>query len=179
MAQITKLWIADIMKKLMAKKPLDKIRVTEICKEAGIERPTFYYHFRDKYDLVAWIFFTDSHDVDVVSVESAADSMEKMKSNYLFYKHAYEDESQNALWRYMPRYFTERYSQAAMQMLGTDKLDAQTSFSISLYCNGAVMKAKEWIMSDDKTPAETIVRMMFNSMPESLRKIYFREQEKA
>ena len=31
----------------------DKIRVTEICKLAEITKPTFYYHFRDKYDLAA------------------------------------------------------------------------------------------------------------------------------
>ncbi|HOC34893.1 MAG TPA: TetR family transcriptional regulator, partial [Ruminococcus flavefaciens] len=37
----------------MKTKPLDKIRVTEICRVAEIERPTFYYHFKDKYDLVA------------------------------------------------------------------------------------------------------------------------------
>ncbi|WP_242944402.1 TetR/AcrR family transcriptional regulator [Oribacterium sp. WCC10] len=29
----------------------------EICKEAEIERPTFYYHFKDKYDLMAWMIF--------------------------------------------------------------------------------------------------------------------------
>ena len=57
MAKRTKLWIAAAMKRLLVKKPLDKIRVTEICREAEIERPTFYYHFQDKYDLVAWIFF--------------------------------------------------------------------------------------------------------------------------
>ena len=53
MAEITKLWIANKMRELMKYKSIDKIRVTEICKAAGIERPTFYYHFKDKYDLVA------------------------------------------------------------------------------------------------------------------------------
>ena len=48
MAERTKIWIADTMKTLMAKKPLEKIRVTEICRAAEIERPTFYYHFKDK-----------------------------------------------------------------------------------------------------------------------------------
>ena len=38
MAERTKLWIAAAMKRLMAKKTLDKIRVTEICREAEIER---------------------------------------------------------------------------------------------------------------------------------------------
>ena len=45
MAEHTKIWIADKMKELMKTKPLDKIRVTEICRVAEIERPTFYYHF--------------------------------------------------------------------------------------------------------------------------------------
>ena len=43
MAERTKLWIADTMKRLLAKKPLEKIFVAEICREAEIERPTFYY----------------------------------------------------------------------------------------------------------------------------------------
>lgn len=71
MADRTKLWIAEKMKKIMATKPLDKIRVTEICREAEIERPTFYYHFKDKYDLVAWIFFHDAFKTDILSAESA------------------------------------------------------------------------------------------------------------
>ena len=45
MAEITKLWIAGQMRELMKHKPIGKIRVTEICKAADIERPTFYYHF--------------------------------------------------------------------------------------------------------------------------------------
>ena len=36
MAERTKLWIAEAMKRLMAKTTLDKIRVTEICREAEI-----------------------------------------------------------------------------------------------------------------------------------------------
>ena len=42
MADITKLWIADKMREIMKRKPLSKIRVTENCEAAGIERPTFY-----------------------------------------------------------------------------------------------------------------------------------------
>ena len=61
MAEITKKWIADNMREIMKYKSIDKIRVTEICKAADIERPTFYYHFKDKYDLVAWMFCTEAY----------------------------------------------------------------------------------------------------------------------
>lgn len=68
---------------------------------AGITPPTFYYHFRDKYDLVAWIFYSDAFETDVLGLEEAAAGLRKMKREYLFYMRAYEDSSQNALWSYM------------------------------------------------------------------------------
>ena len=172
MAERTKLWIASAMKRLMAKKPLDKIRVTEICREAEIERPTFYYHFQDKYDLVAWIFFQDADSTDILSVASAAAGMNKMRQEMLFYRRAYEDSSQNALWQYMLEYFAERYTRLAKEKLGVDQLDTQLRYSIRLYCYGTVGMTREWILQDNITPAEVIVRMMFASMPESLRQIY-------
>ncbi len=172
MADRTKLWIADKMKTLMAKKSLDKIRVTEICKAAEIERPTFYYHFKDKYDLVAWIFFYDAFKTDIISIESAAGSMNQMRKDYLFYKNAYEDTSQTPLWQYMLEYFVQRYSNEAKKILGTDTLDTQVIYSIRLYCYGAVGMTREWLMTDNITPAKTIVEMMFNSMPENMKAIF-------
>ena len=172
MAERTKIWIADTMKKLLAKKKLEEIRVTELCRTAGIERPTFYYHFQDKYDLVAWIFFQDADSTDVLSVESAAAGMNKMRQEMLFYRRAYEDSSQNALWKYMLEYFADRYTRLAKEKLGVEQLDTQVRYSIRLYCYGTVGMTREWILQDNITPAEVIVRMMFASMPESLRRIY-------
>ena len=173
MAEITKRWIADTMRELMRHKSIDKIRVTEICRAAEIERPTFYYHFKDKYDLVAWMFYGDAADTDVLSVASAAEGMNRMKREILFYKRAYEDSSQNALWRYMVEYFVARYAALAKEKLGVNTLDTQTAFSIRLYCMGAVGMTREWVLDDNITSAETVVRMMFASMPESLRSTLF------
>lgn len=169
MAQITKLWIAEKMRALLKQKPLEKIRVTEICQAAGIERPTFYYHFRDKYDLMAWIFCHSAAQTDVVSVESSAEAMRRMKSDILFYRRAYEDASQNALWKYMHEYFVRRYTALAKEKLGADVLDAQLAYSIRFYCMGAVGMTQEWVLNDNITSAETVVRMMFASMPENMR----------
>jgi hypothetical protein len=41
-----------------------------------------------------------------------------------------------------------------------------------LYCYGAVGKKREWVLQDNLSPAERIVRMMFVSTPERLRQIY-------
>ena len=171
MAEITKMWIADKMREIMKHKSLDKIRVTEICKAADIERTTFYYHFKDKYDLVAWMFCTDAYGTDITSVASAAAGMNRMKQDILFYRRAYADSSQNALWRHMLEYFVRRYSELAKEKLGTDLLDPQLAYSIRFYCMGAVGMTQEWVLKDNITSAETVVQMMFHSMPENLKTV--------
>lgn len=177
MKNLTKQWIAQTMKKLMERKPIDKIRITEICKVAEIERPTFYYHFQDKYDLVAWIFYQSAFSTDIISVESAADGLNQMKKDYIFYKRAYDDDSATPLWQYMLEYFVKRYSQEAMRILETDSLDTQIAYSIRFYCYGAISMTREWLLQDNITPAKTVVEMMFQSMPESLRNIYFNHEK--
>lgn len=174
MADRMKFLIAEKMKEIMKKKPLDKVRVSEICREAEIDRSTFYYHFKDKYALVAWIFYHSAFETNVISVKEAAESLQGMKNEITFYRRAYDDNSQNALWTYMLEYFVREYSRIAEINLGTDRLSTQLAFSIRLYCYGAVCMSKEWILSDHVTPAETAIRMMFESMPQSLKEIYFR-----
>lgn len=43
----------------MAEQPFDKINVAQICQRCNMSRKSFYYHFKDKYDLVNWIFDTE------------------------------------------------------------------------------------------------------------------------
>lgn len=54
MSQMTKRALVDSLKELMADKPLDKITVTDLTEHCGVNRMTFYYHFKDIYDLVEW-----------------------------------------------------------------------------------------------------------------------------
>lgn len=55
MSHLTKLAIAQSLKNLLQQKPLNKITISEIAEGCGINRMTFYYHFKDIYDLVEWI----------------------------------------------------------------------------------------------------------------------------
>ncbi len=54
MSQITKRAIEASLKNLLLKKPFDKITINDIAEDCGISRMTFYYHFKDIYDLVEW-----------------------------------------------------------------------------------------------------------------------------
>ena len=54
MPQFTKYALENSLKKLLLQKPLNKITINDITEDCGINRMTFYYHFKDIYDLVEW-----------------------------------------------------------------------------------------------------------------------------
>lgn len=53
--ELTKELIASSMKEIMLHQPFEKITIRMITEHAGIIRPTFYYHFQDKYEVLEWI----------------------------------------------------------------------------------------------------------------------------
>ena len=48
----TKKVLFDTLIKLMRQKNFDKIKISDICDEALINRSTFYAHYEDKYELL-------------------------------------------------------------------------------------------------------------------------------
>ena len=54
MSDITKRALEQSLKNLLAKKPLNKITISDITEDCGINRMTFYYHFENIYDLAEW-----------------------------------------------------------------------------------------------------------------------------
>ncbi len=60
MSQVTKRALEQSLKNLLLKKPLSKITVADIADDCGINRMTFYYHFKDIYDLVEWSCLEDA-----------------------------------------------------------------------------------------------------------------------
>ena len=43
--------LAESLKELTIKQPIEKITIKEITDKAGVIRPTFYNHFQDKYEV--------------------------------------------------------------------------------------------------------------------------------
>lgn len=104
-SNITKNALANELKKLMNKKPFAKISVGDICEACGMNRKSFYYHFRDKYDLVNWIF--DTEFIEAASSNDYETWWQFLESIFLyfykeqdFYRHALQITGQNSFQDY-------------------------------------------------------------------------------
>lgn len=60
MSNTTKQALEASLKRMLLKKPLDKITIRDITEDCGISRMAFYYHFKDIYDLVEWACVEDA-----------------------------------------------------------------------------------------------------------------------
>ena len=62
MCYATKRKIADCVKQLMKKKEIRKITIQDIMDATNMSRQSFYYHFKDIYDVLEWVARYDFSD---------------------------------------------------------------------------------------------------------------------
>ena len=56
---LTRKIIIDTFLELCQTIPIEKVGIEFLMKKAGLSKPTFYHHFKDKYDLIAAIYIQD------------------------------------------------------------------------------------------------------------------------
>ncbi len=63
MSNLTKRALEESAVKLLEERPLDKIKIKDITDDCGVTRNTFYYHFRDVYELLERIFESQADEI--------------------------------------------------------------------------------------------------------------------
>jgi len=163
-SQITKKALALSIKKLMKTIPLDKISIHEIVDNCGINRQTFYYHFKDKFDLVNWIYYTEAIEsiADCRNYAHWTDGMYKtlvyFMENKSFYINALNTSGQNTFYGYL---FKETY-ELIMGVVNDISLNLQVSsadkdFIAEFYTHAFVGLTLQWIKNSMKDSPEIMV----------------------
>lgn len=101
--EITKAALATCLRELMSQKKLSHITIADITLQCGISRNAFYYHFRDKYDLINWIFYSET--LPIIDTFFGSDShldgfvnlCQYMLNNRQFYIEVFQYVGQNSL----------------------------------------------------------------------------------
>ena len=95
--------LANAMKELLVHTPVDKITVKQIVDQCNVTRPTFYRHFKDKYDLINWYFDVLAQmsfkqmGISLTLREGLLKKFEFIKGEGQFFAAAFSSESQNCM----------------------------------------------------------------------------------
>ena len=155
-SNITKNALAASVKKLMKEKSFQKISVSDICKECGMNRKSFYYHFKDKYDLVNWIFYVDFiGKINIKSYEDVWDFFydvcEHLYNERDFYRNALEFDGQNSF----KEYFIEILNPILLLFFqDVLKKSVDQEFFITFFCESTLISILRWIKEGVEIPPD-------------------------
>ena len=174
MTNFTKRMLAESLKQLMLKKPLQKITVKELVATCGVNRQTFYYHFHDIYALLSWIYRSEA--VAAISnisfsswQEEIAFIIDYLDNNRTFCSNTYRSLGKDYLERFLTDVFDTMLDQVLDSTEGADKLSAiDRQFIIRLYGYALSGVAQDWIGAGFKPAAEILSNQICTSMEGTL-----------
>ena len=165
-SNITKLALANSLKGLMAKNAFSKICVSDIVENCGLTRQAFYYHFKDKYDLMNWIYYTEtarfisSYNTVEHWVDGLVDLCNYMRQNKTFYINALNTTGQNSFQEYLHDYIRDISISVIESIQNAEFEEEKWGFLTEFISTAFVGMLVRWAnhgMKDE--PAEYITKM--------------------
>ena len=165
MPNTTKPALEASLKKLMLHKPLDKITINDLATDCGISRMSFYYHFRDIYDLIEWVCVEDGRralqDKKTYDTwqEGLCQVFEAVLENKPFILNVYRAVSRDKIESYL---YKLTYSLIAdvveEKSAGTVLAEEDRAFIAEFYKYGFVGVMLDWIAEGMKADYQEITR---------------------
>lgn len=172
----TKQLFANKIIELSKTKKISSIQVKDLCDACNIDRTTFYYHFRDKYDLVAWIFtsyYQDERKRYAINSEEMIEAMGKrMYQNRRFFINALEDHTQNNLREYILEFYIQDETKVLCEYLGCEELDMDLDYTIRQYSYGCMGMTIEWLLGKKNYTPKQFAYYQYKFMPDVLKEAY-------
>ena len=177
MSQTTKRALEASLKKLLLEKPLNKITINDITEDCGVNRMTFYYHFKDIYDLVDWILIEDATKVlegrrsfETWS-EAYLDILQQVQENKTLVLNVYRSVGREQVEQYLYKLLDPMLKDfAARECEHITVQDADKQFVIDFYKYALVGMTLEWIRRDMKTDPAVMVERTGRMLQGDLRR---------
>lgn len=177
----TKNLFAESFRELSTNKPADKITVKEICKNCGLTAPTFYNHFRDKYDLIAWIYSTRAEEImnkidiaDYKLKDSIRDVIKYFFDNKDFLKNLLMNTSgQNSFINYISQFHAKILSDYIKRNKKIKTLPPEIEILVKVYCYGTVCTLCEILLKPVVLSTDKLVKIFADAIPEPLKNFIF------
>ena len=159
---VTRKALAQSIKKLMRSTPYEKISVEMITDGCSLNRKSFYYHFRDKYDLVNWIYDTEfiaiARKRDYPTTWDFLDDLcGYFYDNRSFYRNALSVRGQDSF----AEHFREMMLPAmALRLKEILPEGADREFQISFFTDAVVDTIQRWMMEKNSMQPSEFLRLL-------------------
>ncbi len=168
--------LADSFRELAVRRNVEKITIKEITENCGYSPATFYRHFKDKYDLIAWDYsrivseYMDPVGTDYPWVETLHLAANHYNDDKVYLSSLLLHTSgQESFTRYMTEMNYNALKALIEKMISPKIIDSMTDMYIRIYCLGTVQLSCEWILGKWKASPDELIEIYINSLPEPLK----------
>lgn len=161
-SNITRRALSAALKELMQEKPLEKISVADICQRCEMNRQSFYYHFKDKYDLVNWIF--DTEFIAVAKKTEFSDQWDFLETlcthfyvNRDFYRKVLTVKGQNSFSEHFRDFLHPVLDRRIGEMLGREYVH---EFHINFYSDALICTIERWLTDKHSMQPRELIRLL-------------------
>lgn len=166
-SDFTKYMIAQGTKQLLQTMDFDKLSVGNIAKHCHISRNTFYYHFRDKYDIITWIFYSEI--TPIIGTDQSIDNWSEsllalckyMQQNKDFYIKMLNIQGQNSFSECFLEFYADLVRNLLLNAHSEQILDSSQIRVISnFYAYGVTGVISNWARNGMNANPEPTIRML-------------------
>ena len=169
--------LAASFRELAEKKSIDKITVGDIARNCGYSPATFYRHFKDKYDLIAWDYAKQTEGImsringeDYPWRQTLLDGVRHYASQREYLANLFQHTpGHDSFVQYMTEINFNALKAHLLAMNGKSSLEGEEELYVRLYCLGTVSLTCEWILGKYDCAPEELARVFENSLPGPLR----------
>lgn len=173
---MTKKALAASLKKLMRENALDKISIREIVEDCGVNRKTFYYHFKNIYDLVNWMFEEEAiESVKKYDFIRDYEDAVRFSMNYIEENEHVVNSALNALGRdELKKFFYNNFVGNMRSIVGEFSKDMAIpkdyiDFLINFYTESFASLLIDWIRNRSERDKEKYIKYISLALFESIR----------
>ena len=177
----TKKILFDALLKLMKEKSFDKIKISDICEEALINRSTFYAHYEDKYELFVDlveelkinllkdlantenIVFSKEYVMEILSI-----LIDHIDENSEIYNAIFYNNQNGILKDFLIDIIERDVSERLKNNSIISSVDMPIDIIVKFYAGGLINIGISWLTSKDKYTKEALLNYINKLIPDKI-----------
>lgn len=172
----TKDYLTESFKELAERKSIAKITIADITNNCEYSQPTFYNHFKDKYDLITWIAKCNAREIVLEKNKDgkldsiikdfiqSAENNKKLAGNIT--KYAF---SIRALRENIARAYIETICELIKERNNMETIPSKDYKVISIYFVGAVTLLGQWLVNGMPYPKNDLKEAIILAAPQAVK----------
>ncbi len=170
--------LANGLLELCEEIPLESITIKQLLDKTKVSRQTFYNHFKDKNDLIQYIYIEKIipryHDasIDIDFYSSLLDTFKRMKKYHKFMKQACLMNDQNCLRDFIFEHCKEFDLKWHQHLYGDKPMSDALRFATEYHATASSSMTLSWILSDMPASCEEMAMLITNMRGIGMEKLF-------